>query len=104
VQLLSLTLTRVRKATAALDTLDAALEGRELGGYTLEEAAKFQRLREDLRGWVNTASRLLDALAMTPSSRARLGLDIAQTESTLAQLAAEGRDARRRGEGLREAP
>jgi hypothetical protein len=91
VQLLSLTLTRVTKATAALDTLDEAMAGRELGSYTVEDAAKFQRLREDLRGWVNSASRLLDALGMTPTARARLGLDVARTEDTLAGIEAEGR-------------
>jgi hypothetical protein len=94
VQLLALTLTRVRKATGALDALDQATAGRELGAYTVEEAAKLQRLRADLRGWVTTASRLLDALAMTPTSRGRLGLDVARTEDTLAGIEAEGRRVR----------
>jgi hypothetical protein len=87
VQLLALTLTRVKKASVALDKLDPATEAREL-----------QRLREDMRGWVNTSVRLLDALGMTPTSRARLGFDLVRTEDALAQLAAEGREARARAE------
>lgn len=86
VQLLALTLTRVRKAAAALDMLDAALTGKELGGYTLDDASRYQRLREDLRGWVGTASRLLDSLGMSTRSRAALGLDIASARRQLSVI------------------
>lgn len=81
-QLLGLALTRIKKVAAALDALDPLTEARQL-----------QRLREDMRGWVNAATRLLDALGMTPTSRARLGLDLVRTqESVVVALQREARD------------
>ena len=38
-----------------------------------------------LSTWENTASRLVDRLGLTPTSRAQLGLDLARTEESLAQ-------------------
>ena len=67
VQLLAVTLTRIERAAA---TVEADENGDEVAS---------QRLRDDLRKWVGTSVRLLDALGMTPTARARLGLDIAQT-------------------------
>ena len=81
VALLATTLARVERAAQAVD--DAA-----------DDPDGPKRLEQDLRGWVNTAARLLDALGMTPTSRARLGLDLARVEDTLAQLAADGRATR----------
>jgi hypothetical protein len=42
--------------------------------------------------------RDLDALGLTPTSRARLGLDLVRTEDALAQLIATGREIRERRE------
>lgn len=62
-----------------------------------------RRLAADARGWANTALRYSEALGLTPLSRARLGLDVARTEDTLAQLAATGAEIRvRRGLGVVE--
>jgi hypothetical protein len=83
VRLLATTLVRVERATAALDQLDQTAEGRELSPYVVEEAAKLQRLREDLRGWISMARRLAADLGMTPSARAKLGLDVALTRRAL---------------------
>jgi hypothetical protein len=38
------------------------------------------RLRQDERGWTNTARRLLNDLGMTPTSRAGLGLALVQAK------------------------
>ena len=91
VRLLALMLGRIELASAALDQLDETAD-----------AAKLQRLRQDALGWVNAARRLMNDLGMTPTSRARLGLDLVRTEDTLVQLAAEGRLVRERAQQLSE--
>jgi hypothetical protein len=68
VRLLAMTLARLERAEAALE--QAAPD--ELG-----------RLRQDALGWANAARRLLNDLGMTPTSRARLGLDVARTQDVL---------------------
>ncbi len=102
VQLLALTLARIERAAAALVVVDEKAEaGGDLAAYAVEQASKLQRLRDDLRSWIGTAHRLLDSLAMTPASRGRLGLDIAQTKRVLGDLdalAVEGRRAREAAE------
>ncbi len=96
--LLGLVLARIEKATAALDKVDEMSEANPLAAYTVGEAAKLQRLREDARGWVNTARRLCNDLGLTPTSRAKLGLNVvrarAEAEATLANLEAGGRKLR----------
>lgn len=86
IRLLAQTLARVERASAALDAADSTFGARPLGAYLIEDAVKLQRLREDLRGWINTASRLANDLGLTPTSRARLGLDIAATRRTLSLI------------------
>ena len=84
VPLLALVLLRVERAVAALAAVDtAAGEGRELGPYLVDDGGKHDRLWQDLRGWVSTARYLCSDLGMTPTSRARLGLDLAGTEDHL---------------------
>lgn len=53
------------------------------------------RLRENERGWTNTARRLLNDLGMTPTARAGLGLAIVQAkgEALRAHLANKRADA-----------
>jgi hypothetical protein len=81
VRLLGLTLVRIEAATAALDEA---------------EPGEMRRLDQEARSWTNAAARLLDALAMTPTARARLGLDVVHASVAradgLAQLAAQGRE------------
>jgi hypothetical protein len=88
VRLLAIVLTRIEKATAALDRLDEAA-AEELTLYVGDQAQSLQRLREDCRGWVNTARRLANDLGLTPTSRARLGLDVARTGDALERYLAE---------------
>jgi hypothetical protein len=84
IRLLALVLTRIELAAVALDRVDEASAGRELGAYAGTDAAQgLQRLREDLRRWVDTAARYATTLGLTPLSRARLGLDVALAKRTL---------------------
>lgn len=93
VRLLAVTLARIERAAVAIDKVDDAAEGNELSTYLGSSADALRRLREDLRGWINTARRLANDLGMTPTSRARLGLDVARTEETLASyLERRGRE------------
>jgi hypothetical protein len=81
--LYAVTLARIELASAALDEIDQTSAGGPLGPYLVEQAEKFARLRDDLRGWVNTARRLGNDLGLSPTSRARLGLDLAATQRIL---------------------
>lgn len=69
VRLLAMTWARLE---AAMDALEGA-----------DDPGKLQRLEHDLRLWVNTARRLLADLGMSPTARARMGLDVAQTARAL---------------------
>lgn len=89
VRMLAIVLARVERATAALEKVDDAAEGNEVGVYLGDGAESMRRLREDSRGWINTARRLANDLGLTPTSRARLGLDIARTGDVLAEYLAE---------------
>jgi len=80
--LLATTLGRIERGNAALDQIDS-VSIEPVGPYLAEAAVKFQKLREDLRGWIGLARRLANDLGLTPTSRARLGLDIAQSQRAL---------------------
>ena len=73
VRLLSLAFARLERAQVALDEAKP------------DEAGK---LRSDALGWANAARRLLNDLGMTPTSRARLGLNIGRGESVVRRLQA----------------
>lgn len=64
----------------------------------LDERQSLSRLSQDCRGWFNSATRSLDALGMTPTARARLGLDLVRTEDGLERLMAAGAEIRARAE------
>jgi hypothetical protein len=80
VSVLAMVLARLERAMLALDQVDDTME-RPLSQYvgakgdTLDQLS---RLRQDARGWANVALRGLDALALVPTSRGRLGLDVAR--------------------------
>jgi hypothetical protein len=88
--LLSTTLARIERGTQAIEHVDA--NSSPLGAYlgaggdepTL--AANLQRLREDLRAWIGLARRLANDLGMTPTSRAKLGLDIVAAQRIGSEL------------------
>ncbi len=69
-----------------LDSVGAWLAGR----WATEQARPVIELEVRLRG---QALDLCESLGMTPRSRARLGIDIAKTEATMAEALADGRAA-----------
>jgi hypothetical protein len=77
VALAATTLVRAERAAAALAEVDRATEGREIAAYVGKGEA-LDRLRQDLRGWIGLATRLLDKLGCSPTSRAALGVDVAR--------------------------
>jgi hypothetical protein len=78
VRLLAVTLARIERASVAIDRVDDEAEGKEIDAYAGARGEQLQRLRSDLRGWINSARRLANDLGLTPTSRAKLGLDIAR--------------------------
>jgi hypothetical protein len=94
---LALAYRRAELSARALDAADRELAEHPLAAY--RDGADFlARLRQDHAMWLRLAGKIEEELGRTPTSRAKLGLHIAQTENTLAQLAAEGREARARAE------
>ncbi len=81
VYLLALALARIEAAWAAVSGA---------------KAGESESLETRLRQWVNSAARLADKLGMTPTSRGRLGLDVALTRRvlTLSDLHAAAADER----------
>ncbi|MGH3053939.1 MAG: hypothetical protein ACRDL7_03055 [Gaiellaceae bacterium] len=87
--LLATTLARIERGQAAIEAVDAASD--PLGGYLAASdsptlAPNLSALRNDLRAWINTARRLANDLGLTPTSRARLGLDIAAAQRIGSEL------------------
>jgi hypothetical protein len=80
VELLALVLRRIARAEPVVAAAEDA-----------GDPDAVERLQRAQRGWVNSATRLLDLLAMFPGSRAKLGLDVARMRSELDDLAGEGR-------------
>ncbi len=81
VSVLASVLARLERAMSALDAVDAATSEHPLSQYAgskTETLDQFARLRQDAKGWANVALRGLDALALVPTSRGRLGLDVAR--------------------------
>ena len=102
IDVLGLVLAQLERAGAALAIVQAADVDRLVAGDDLgvDRRDDLRRLAADSRGWANVALRYFDALGLTPTSRARLGLDIARARDALADLADEGRRIRaERGAG-----
>jgi hypothetical protein len=97
VSLLSRTVARVELADAAVQQVDERASS-PLTPYLTEKGEALDRLRRDMRSWINLATKLAAELGLTAASRARLGLDVARTRDTLADLAAKGREIRERRE------
>jgi hypothetical protein len=53
---------------------------------SVEERESLRRPAQDARGWSNTVLKFLGALGLTPTARARLGLDIAATRRQLSVI------------------
>lgn len=72
VLLLALTFRRIARAEAYLSASEEA-----------SDADRAEKLARELRGWVNSSVRIMDSLGMSPTARARLGLDLARGASEL---------------------
>ena len=84
--LLATTLARIERANAAIELVDETSTSplsEYLAGDEPTLAPNLSALRNDLRAWINTARRLANDLGLTPTSRARLGLDIAAAQKML---------------------
>ena len=93
--LLGTTLARIERANRALDQVDDQAGDRPARIYLIDDALKLARLRDDLRAWVGLARRLAADLGLTPTSRARLGLDIAAARRTLSLIELYAEEAER---------
>ncbi len=88
IDVLALTLAQLERASVVLShrqqTEVAQLrEGRRPGKIDRDD---LRRLSQDARGWASVATRLLEALGMTPASRAKLGLDVARGVDAVVRL------------------
>lgn len=68
---------------AQLEEGEAIADGRPV---PKELRSDLSRLAADARGWANSAARLADQLGLTPTSRARLGLDVVRARSAKEEL------------------
>jgi hypothetical protein len=64
---------RIDRAVAALAKVDDAAGDDILGAYLGDGGPDFQRLREDLRRWLDPLARLLVQLGLSPAAAAALG-------------------------------
>lgn len=95
-QLLAMTLARCEAASVALAAADEAVAAGDATGLSAygKKAQALERLRDDARGWIRQSVKLLETLGMTPSSAAKMGLQLALAEGTVAQLVETGRAVR----------
>jgi hypothetical protein len=70
---------------ATIGVLAIVLARLEASASALEDAEPAAKvlLARDMRGWANTAARYFDLLALAPTSRGRLGLDVARTREAV---------------------
>jgi hypothetical protein len=68
---------------AQLEEAQAIADGRPVSKALRSDLS---RLAQDARGWANSAARLADQLGLTPTSRARLGLDVVRTRTAVEEL------------------
>lgn len=82
--LVSFTLAQVERAALVLaleqERLMRAVDAGE------DAPQRLDRLAADSRAWVKTAARLLDALGLSPTSRARLGVDVANVRRSMSLI------------------
>lgn len=81
VRLFAVTMCRVERAVAAIEEADR-LSSNPLSPYLAKDGA-LKALRDDVRGWIRLAAQLANELGLTPTSRARLGLDVASSRRAL---------------------
>lgn len=62
---------------------NAYLRKVQAGEDTAEDAERVQRLSKDMRAWISTTMRCLDALALTPTAKGKLGHELAEARRAL---------------------
>jgi hypothetical protein len=83
VSVLAITLARIERGSAALAEVDEAAQS-DLASYIAESGGlAFDRLRRDVRSWINLSLKISGELGLTAASRSRLGLDQARTRRAL---------------------
>lgn len=82
---LSLVLAQLERAHLVLATLQTREVERVQSGGRLESGERddLRRLAQDARAWANVALRYLETLGLSPTSRARLGVDVARIGDAL---------------------
>ena len=78
---------------AVLQVFGLVLEQLKRAAVALDDAADRKErleLSRDARAWTAKALACADVLAMTPTSRARLGLDLARAHSAASQVPVDG--------------
>jgi hypothetical protein len=95
IDLLATSLAQVERAALLLSIAQRAeLEDVKAGRPTAVEGRDdLKRLSSDARDWASTAARLCDQLALSPGSRARLGVDIARGTSIVMEMQERAREA-----------
>jgi len=89
IAVLSMVLAQLERASAVLGARQAEELRAVQAGKRVDPAGRddLRRLAQDARGWSNSALRYFEALGLTPTARARLGLDLARTRTlTVADL------------------
>jgi hypothetical protein len=95
IQRLAVCLRRVERGLVALEACEERLaEAVARGDYDAALDDLAERLQRHLRAWLKMAADAQADLGRTPTSRARLGLDVIRTQQALADYLAEnyGRD------------
>lgn len=82
VELLAITLRRVRAAVAAIERVDAAAQDDPLSVYVSSGELPLAKLRDDLRSWIRLAVKLAESLALTPAAFGRLQRDLGMGADT----------------------
>lgn len=68
---------------ARIEAADQAIADADARDLTVEAALPLERLRQDLRGWVNVALRYFESLGMTPMASARISESLADRSTNV---------------------
>lgn len=85
-------LVRLERAEAALQQVDEAAGENPLASYVGENRDTLARLRQDARGWANTARTYLNDLGLSPASLARIARDTGVGKAARASAAIRALD------------
>jgi hypothetical protein len=81
---------------ARIETANVFLD--EHGLFRPGKDKQLQPVAERIASWENSAARMMDQLGLTPTSRAKLGVDLTRQRDAIAEAIAQQREAREREE------